>query len=73
MSNAATDTSGAATQTAQDLRLALVHETYRQRGGDAGFNEDWAFHQVAVLNNLGARSEERRVGKECRSRWSPYH
>src|SRR6266511_5597630 len=25
--------------------------------------------------NLGAfpRSEERRVGKECRSRWSPYH
>ena len=25
-------------------------------------------------NNLGfGRSEERRVGKECRSRWSPYH
>src|SRR6266853_280075 len=24
----------------------------------------------AVLRN---RSEERRVGKECRSRWSPYH
>src|SRR3712207_3785510 len=24
--------------------------------------------------NIGrARSEERRVGKECRSRWSPYH
>ena len=25
--------------------------------------------------NLGrvSRSEERRVGKECRSRWSPYH
>ena len=22
---------------------------------------------------LGRRSEERRVGKECRSRWSPYH
>ena len=21
----------------------------------------------------GYRSEERRVGKECRSRWSPYH
>src|SRR3989449_6965451 len=26
-----------------------------------------------VLNNFGVRSEERRVGKECRSRWSPYH
>src|SRR5256885_17233270 len=23
--------------------------------------------------DIGARSEERRVGKECRSRWSPYH
>ena len=23
--------------------------------------------------DLGHRSEERRVGKECRSRWSPYH
>ena len=27
-------------------------------------------HEHASLN---ARSEERRVGKECRSRWSPYH
>ena len=26
----------------------------------------------AKVNRLG-RSEERRVGKECRSRWSPYH
>ena len=25
------------------------------------------------LSRLGGRSEERRVGKECRSRWSPYH
>ena len=24
-------------------------------------------------NNNTVRSEERRVGKECRSRWSPYH
>ena len=23
--------------------------------------------------NITTRSEERRVGKECRSRWSPYH
>ena len=26
-----------------------------------------------VCNNCNKRSEERRVGKECRSRWSPYH
>ena len=27
-----------------------------------------------ILTPMNAdRSEERRVGKECRSRWSPYH
>ena len=26
-----------------------------------------------ISNKLSGRSEERRVGKECRSRWSPYH
>src|SRR3712207_8076870 len=26
-----------------------------------------------LVTNLQGRSEERRVGKECRSRWSPYH
>ena len=31
-----------------------------------------AFHQFRPGTNL-KRSEERRVGKECRSRWSPYH
>ena len=34
--------------------------------------------QIKVIDQLSAiplaeRSEERRVGKECRSRWSPYH
>ena len=29
--------------------------------------------EIAVLEKLINRSEERRVGKECRSRWSPYH
>ena len=28
---------------------------------------------VDIFVPLGVRSEERRVGKECRSRWSPYH
>ena len=27
----------------------------------------------SVSPNKQMRSEERRVGKECRSRWSPYH
>ena len=28
---------------------------------------------TAAKEVAGSRSEERRVGKECRSRWSPYH
>src|SRR2546427_12034448 len=28
---------------------------------------------IERLNHALNRSEERRVGKECRSRWSPYH
>src|SRR2546425_13179037 len=28
---------------------------------------------IAVVPEGRRRSEERRVGKECRSRWSPYH
>ena len=35
-------------------------------------NEAAAFSPRAV-GSKQARSEERRVGKECRSRWSPYH
>ena len=26
-----------------------------------------------IAKEIIVRSEERRVGKECRSRWSPYH
>src|SRR5256885_13466174 len=41
----------------------------------------WAQGDVAIWDNRATqhyaindyRSEERRVGKECRSRWSPYH
>ena len=44
-----------------------------------GYAEKGGHHlNVNVLNretllDAQARSEERRVGKECRSRWSPYH
>ena len=29
--------------------------------------------EMCIRDSARARSEERRVGKECRSRWSPYH
>ena len=32
----------------------------------------WVFI-IGFVFSLVMRSEERRVGKECRSRWSPYH
>src|SRR2546430_11547414 len=42
----------------------------------AVFGAVWALCVIVsfgVLLNRLERSEERRVGKECRSRWSPYH
>ena len=40
-----------------------------------GFNLNFPYQVVSakVNNRSEGRSEERRVGKECRSRWSPYH
>ena len=48
-------------------------------GGDAMKIErderKFDFHGIglAIKKARERRSEERRVGKECRSRWSPYH
>ena len=39
----------------------------------AGFGEDRILRLGEKDNFWAMRSEERRVGKECRSRWSPYH
>src|SRR3989449_6474035 len=50
-----------------------------RQGGDFEFHE-WTHDEgekqvlgVRFQASHGMRSEERRVGKECRSRWSPYH
>ena len=32
-----------------------------------------ALEMICISDGREIRSEERRVGKECRSRWSPYH
>ena len=51
------------------LRFHLVHRAgLRERRGEHDVQVGLELH-VRVL----VRSEERRVGKECRSRWSPYH
>ena len=49
--------------------------TFKEAEGIAVVNElpleEYLFS--VVPSEMPARSEERRVGKECRSRWSPYH
>src|SRR5260370_35356323 len=47
----------------------------RAERGQALSMEGW-LHEVSLMQPgfpVIGRSEERRVGKECRSRWSPYH
>ena len=39
---------------------------------DCGYDDNTKCDSVRLRFNQ-LRSEERRVGKECRSRWSPYH
>src|SRR5689334_24083392 len=49
---------------------STTHKTLRgPRGGFLLSNDE----VLAKRINSAVRSEERRVGKECRSRWSPYH
>ena len=40
--------------------------------GSGSYNENKSSKHMELLAH-SIRSEERRVGKECRSRWSPYH
>ena len=39
----------------------------------AGLACEAEFESRIIIGSTDDRSEERRVGKECRSRWSPYH
>src|SRR3712207_3559144 len=57
-------------QSEDALLQAAVDASDAERRRIAGEVHD---HTVQDLTALAFRSEERRVGKECRSRWSPYH
>ena len=45
------------------LVIVMPQKTVQTAVGQTGSSSD----------TTASRSEERRVGKECRSRWSPYH
>ena len=62
----------------------IVTDGYVENPGDLSWAPLEALGEVTYYDRIGlsdedetirriGRSEERRVGKECRSRWSPYH
>ena len=56
----------------QDFSDVDINEMTDLRMIKADRNKSLQERRDIFLNKVG-RSEERRVGKECRSRWSPYH
>ena len=59
--------SGIAPFRAYEARTDLLFNTFAQ------WDAQWFVHIADHGYDSKQRSEERRVGKECRSRWSPYH
>ena len=56
------------------MLLSFKPEWYnRIKEGSKIFEYRRTFPDEEILAYMYVRSEERRVGKECRSRWSPYH
>ena len=49
-------------------RWSLMHSTRAESLSEHTCDTALLAHMLCLI-----RSEERRVGKECRSRWSPYH
>ena len=52
----------------EGLNIGLLLHSPEEEYLDCLFTDD-----VHRIRRFHQRSEERRVGKECRSRWSPYH
>src|SRR5256885_3719106 len=74
-SDLASSLCGACTETCP-VKINLHHHLLQNRRNAVAQKPVWweklAFKGFVFLMNR-PRSEERRVGKECRSRWSPYH
>ena len=54
-------------------RATVTIEEWWDGSGPTGAPPSLLARTIALAEAWGKRSEERRVGKECRSRWSPYH
>src|SRR5204863_10046357 len=55
-------------QTPKATSSTLYFDSLTVNAGNGGF-----LHCIQMDTSVNARSEERRVGKECSSRWSPHH
>src|SRR3712207_9065085 len=56
------------------LRAGVLETTFKEETETDLFGEQAVLcGGVSHLIQAGFETEERRVGKECRSRWSPYH
>ena len=55
------------------VEQALAEDDALAREFDLILEDQAAMIDVVSEEEVPSRSEERRVGKECRSRWSPYH
>ena len=59
------------------VRKYFLRHSSREKQGPKSLvlmtTRDHAKNVLKRIQNKNVRSEERRVGKECRSRWSPYH
>ena len=61
-------------KTANEVRKSIVTAVHSAKAGHPGGSLSAAdIFTYLYFEELNIRSEERRVGKECRSRWSPYH
>src|SRR3989441_13347300 len=60
-----------------EQQLAIHRDVALRPGTDEGLVQPRALEVGDIphldTREIALRSEERRVGKECRSRWSPYH
>ena len=55
------------------LRIKTYREKLKMTLADLAAKSGVSVAVIASIEDGEVRSEERRVGKECRSRWSPYH
>ena len=53
--------------------VLTAEELAEGKATEEGAPVPYPFKSAAEMLDMATRSEERRVGKECRSRWSPYH